>query len=53
MMEVYNPPDPWLHVLYQDEHIIVVVTKPSGCYLYPASARTSRQHYVAYKSRFS
>ncbi|TBL34206.1 bifunctional tRNA pseudouridine(32) synthase/ribosomal large subunit pseudouridine synthase RluA, partial [Klebsiella oxytoca] len=22
MMEVYNPPtDPWLHVLYQDEHI--------------------------------
>lgn len=29
-MEPYNPPqDPWLHILYQDEHIIVV-NKPSG-----------------------
>ncbi|WP_372773407.1 bifunctional tRNA pseudouridine(32) synthase/23S rRNA pseudouridine(746) synthase RluA [Pantoea sp. WEP] len=30
LMEPYNPPlDPWLHILYQDEHI-VVVNKPSG-----------------------
>lgn len=29
-MEPYNPPqDPWLHILYQDEHIMVV-NKPSG-----------------------
>lgn len=29
-MEPYNPPlEPWLHVLYQDDHIIVV-NKPSG-----------------------
>lgn len=29
-MEVYNPPrEPWLHILYQDEHIMVV-NKPSG-----------------------
>ncbi|AXF77275.1 bifunctional tRNA pseudouridine(32) synthase/23S rRNA pseudouridine(746) synthase RluA [Erwinia tracheiphila] len=29
-MEPYNPPqEPWLHVLYQDQHIIVV-NKPSG-----------------------
>jgi tRNA pseudouridine32 synthase/23S rRNA pseudouridine746 synthase len=30
LMEAYNPPlDPWLHILYQDEHIMVV-NKPSG-----------------------
>ena len=30
VMEPYNPPqDPWLVVLYQDEHIMVV-NKPSG-----------------------
>ncbi len=29
-MEVYHPPlEPWLHILYQDEHIMVV-NKPSG-----------------------
>lgn len=29
-MELYNPPlEPWLHVLYQDDHIMVV-NKPSG-----------------------
>lgn len=29
-MEPYNPPlEPWLHVLYQDDHIMVV-NKPSG-----------------------
>lgn len=30
LMKPYNPPlDPWLHILYQDEHIMVV-NKPSG-----------------------
>jgi len=30
LMEPYNPPlAPWLHILYQDEHIMVV-NKPSG-----------------------
>ncbi len=30
VMEPYNPPmDPWLVILYQDEHIMVV-NKPSG-----------------------
>ncbi|MBZ6391454.1 MAG: bifunctional tRNA pseudouridine(32) synthase/23S rRNA pseudouridine(746) synthase RluA [Pantoea dispersa] len=30
LMEPYNPPlNPWLHILYQDEHIMVV-NKPSG-----------------------
>lgn len=30
MMEPYHPPrEPWLHILYQDEHIMVV-NKPSG-----------------------
>ena len=29
-MEAYHPPlEPWLHILYQDEHILVV-NKPSG-----------------------
>ena len=29
-MEPYNPPqEPWLHILYQDEHIMVI-NKPSG-----------------------
>ncbi|QEZ93281.1 bifunctional tRNA pseudouridine(32) synthase/23S rRNA pseudouridine(746) synthase RluA [Proteus sp. CD3] len=38
MMEVYNPPtDPWLHVLYQDEHIIAV-NKPSGLLSVPGKA---------------
>ncbi|MEG3126290.1 bifunctional tRNA pseudouridine(32) synthase/23S rRNA pseudouridine(746) synthase RluA [Pantoea cypripedii] len=30
LMEPYNPPlEPWLHILYQDDHIMVV-NKPSG-----------------------
>ncbi|WP_241724050.1 pseudouridine synthase, partial [Cronobacter sakazakii] len=30
MLDAYNPPqDPWLLILYQDEHIMVV-NKPSG-----------------------
>ncbi|SQI27318.1 ribosomal large subunit pseudouridine synthase A [Salmonella enterica subsp. arizonae] len=30
-MENYNPPqDPWLVILYQDEHIMVV-NKPAAC----------------------
>lgn len=34
----YNPPiDPWLHVLYQDQHIIVV-NKPSGLLSVPGKA---------------
>lgn len=38
MMEVYNPPtDPWLHILYQDEHIIAV-NKPSGLLSVPGKA---------------
>lgn len=38
MMEPYNPPvDPWLYVLYQDEHIIVV-NKPSGLLSVPGKA---------------
>ncbi|WP_192457901.1 bifunctional tRNA pseudouridine(32) synthase/23S rRNA pseudouridine(746) synthase RluA [Musicola keenii] len=37
-MEPYNPPrDPWLHVLYQDQHIIVV-NKPSGLLSVPGRA---------------
>ena len=35
---MYNPPtDPWLHVLYQDEHIIAV-NKPSGLLSVPGKA---------------
>ncbi|CDL79393.1 bifunctional tRNA pseudouridine(32) synthase/23S rRNA pseudouridine(746) synthase RluA [Xenorhabdus cabanillasii] len=38
MLESYNPPtDPWLHVLYQDEHIMVV-NKPSGLLSVPGKA---------------
>ncbi|MCC8364733.1 bifunctional tRNA pseudouridine(32) synthase/23S rRNA pseudouridine(746) synthase RluA [Xenorhabdus sp. PB61.4] len=38
MLEFYNPPtDPWLHVLYQDEHIMVV-NKPSGLLSVPGKA---------------
>ncbi|WP_145509007.1 bifunctional tRNA pseudouridine(32) synthase/23S rRNA pseudouridine(746) synthase RluA [Yersinia alsatica] len=37
-MEPYNPPrDPWLHILYQDEHIMVV-DKPSGLLSVPGRA---------------
>lgn len=38
MMEPYHPPtDPWLYVLYQDEHIITV-NKPSGLLSVPGKA---------------
>jgi tRNA pseudouridine32 synthase/23S rRNA pseudouridine746 synthase len=38
VMEPYNPPhDPWLLILYQDEHI-VVVNKPSGLLSVPGRA---------------
>ncbi|MFT8209687.1 MAG: bifunctional tRNA pseudouridine(32) synthase/23S rRNA pseudouridine(746) synthase RluA [Symbiopectobacterium sp.] len=41
-MEPYNPPrDPWLHVLYQDQHIIVV-NKPSGLLSVPGRALEHR-----------
>ncbi|WP_050299504.1 bifunctional tRNA pseudouridine(32) synthase/23S rRNA pseudouridine(746) synthase RluA [Yersinia frederiksenii] len=37
-MEPYTPPrDPWLHILYQDEHIMVV-NKPSGLLSVPGRA---------------
>ncbi|WP_145576906.1 bifunctional tRNA pseudouridine(32) synthase/23S rRNA pseudouridine(746) synthase RluA [Yersinia alsatica] len=37
-MEPYNPPRaPWLHILYQDEHIMVV-NKPSGLLSVPGRA---------------
>ncbi|WJV53334.1 bifunctional tRNA pseudouridine(32) synthase/23S rRNA pseudouridine(746) synthase RluA [Prodigiosinella aquatilis] len=37
-MEPYNPPaDPWLHILYQDQHIMVV-NKPSGLLSVPGRA---------------
>lgn len=37
-MEAYNPPrDPWLHILYQDLHIMVV-NKPSGLLSVPGRA---------------
>ncbi|CPR16949.1 bifunctional tRNA pseudouridine(32) synthase/23S rRNA pseudouridine(746) synthase RluA [Brenneria goodwinii] len=37
-MEPYNPPtDPWLHILYQDRHIMVV-NKPSGLLSVPGRA---------------
>ncbi|AJI96033.1 RNA pseudouridylate synthase family protein [Yersinia ruckeri] len=37
-MEPYNPPrDPWLHILYQDLHIMVV-NKPSGLLSVPGRA---------------
>ncbi len=38
MLESYHPPtDPWLYVLYQDEHIMVV-NKPSGLLSVPGKA---------------
>lgn len=38
MMPPYNPPtDPWLYVLYQDEHIMVV-NKPSELLSVPGKA---------------
>lgn len=41
-MEPYNPPtDPWLHVLYQDQHLIVV-NKPSGLLSVPGRALEHR-----------
>ncbi|ADN00086.1 Ribosomal large subunit pseudouridine synthase A [Dickeya dadantii 3937] len=37
-MEPYDPPrDPWLHILYQDQHIMVV-NKPSGLLSVPGRA---------------
>lgn len=37
MMEPYHPSvEPWLHVLYQDDHIIAV-NKPSGLLSVPES----------------
>ncbi|MCO7253700.1 bifunctional tRNA pseudouridine(32) synthase/23S rRNA pseudouridine(746) synthase RluA [Dickeya oryzae] len=37
-MEPYNPPrEPWLHILYQDQHIMVV-NKPSGLLSVPGRA---------------
>lgn len=37
-MEPYNPPrEPWLHILYQDDHIMVV-NKPSGLLSVPGRA---------------
>ncbi|SLM64644.1 MULTISPECIES: bifunctional tRNA pseudouridine(32) synthase/23S rRNA pseudouridine(746) synthase RluA [Dickeya] len=37
-MQPYNPPrDPWLHILYQDPHIMVV-NKPSGLLSVPGRA---------------
>ncbi|NKI75295.1 bifunctional tRNA pseudouridine(32) synthase/23S rRNA pseudouridine(746) synthase RluA [Dickeya sp. CFBP 2040] len=41
-MEPYNPPrDPWLHILYQDQHIMVV-NKPSGLLSVPGRAEEHR-----------
>ncbi len=41
-MEPYNPPrKPWLHILYQDEHIMVV-NKPSGLLSVPGRAPENR-----------
>lgn len=41
-MEPYNPPqDPWLQVLYQDEHLMVV-NKPSGLLSVPGRAPENR-----------
>ncbi|WP_111742090.1 bifunctional tRNA pseudouridine(32) synthase/23S rRNA pseudouridine(746) synthase RluA [Leminorella richardii] len=41
-MEHYDPPtEPWLHVLYQDDHIIVV-NKPSGLLSVPGKAPEHR-----------
>lgn len=41
-MEPYNPPrEPWLHILYQDEHIMVV-NKPSGLLSVPGRAEEHR-----------
>ncbi len=38
MMEPYQPAvEPWLHILYQDDHIIVV-NKPSGLLSVPGKA---------------
>lgn len=47
MMESYNPPtEPWLHILYQDEHIIVV-NKPSGLLSVPGKAPEHRDSIMA------
>ncbi|TCL06486.1 MULTISPECIES: bifunctional tRNA pseudouridine(32) synthase/23S rRNA pseudouridine(746) synthase RluA [Sodalis] len=41
-MEPYNPPrEPWLHILYQDAHIMVV-NKPSGLLSVPGRAEEHR-----------
>lgn len=47
-MEPYNPPrEPWLHVLYQDAHIMVV-NKPSGLLSVPGRAA---EHHDSVMSR--
>lgn len=47
MMESYHPPtDPWLHVLYQDKHIMVV-NKPSGLLSVPGKAPEHRDSVMA------
>lgn len=41
-MEPYNPPlEPWLHVIYQDDHILVV-NKPSGLLSVPGRLEEHR-----------
>lgn len=40
-MEPYNPPQDPLHILYQDEHIMVV-NKPSGLLSVPAARRKTK-----------
>ncbi|WP_347254826.1 bifunctional tRNA pseudouridine(32) synthase/23S rRNA pseudouridine(746) synthase RluA [Leminorella grimontii] len=46
-MEHYAPPtEPWLHVLYQDDHIIVV-NKPSGLLSVPGKAPEHRDSVMA------
>jgi tRNA pseudouridine32 synthase/23S rRNA pseudouridine746 synthase len=53
VMESYNPPqDPWLVILYQDEHIMVV-NKPSGLLSVPGLGRAQRQRDDAYSARLS
>ena len=41
-MEPYHPPlDPWLHILYQDQHIMVI-NKPSGLLSVPGRAAENK-----------
>ncbi|GKX56246.1 ribosomal large subunit pseudouridine synthase A [Leminorella grimontii] len=47
MMEHYAPPtEPWLHILYRDDHIIVV-NKPSGLLSVPGKAPEHRDSVMA------